>query len=98
MRELHLNEIQAVSGASMPGNAMLGMGFAGLALTIPVIVGGAILGVPTLGLGFVAMTAGIVGTAISGGMAIMGIVVNAISRGKNQPGPSPAPATPAARS
>ncbi|MGD8164595.1 hypothetical protein [Pantoea sp. FN0307] len=87
MRELQINQIQAVSGALMPAGAMLGMGYAGLALNIPVIVGGAVLGVPTLGLGFVAMTAGIVGTAISGGMTIMGIVMSAISKGKNKPEP-----------
>lgn len=94
MRELQRTEIQAVSGAAISADAMLGMGYAGLALTIPVIVGGAILGVPTLGLGFVAMTAGIVGTAISGGMTIMGIVMSAISKGKNKPDPVPEPVTP----
>ncbi|URQ61457.1 hypothetical protein LQ939_03725 [Pantoea alhagi] len=80
MRELQITEIQAVSGALMPADVMLGMGYAGLALNIPVIVGGAILGVPTLGLGFLVMTAGIVGTAISGGMTIMGIIAAARER------------------
>ncbi|GLR08609.1 hypothetical protein [Mixta theicola] len=86
MRELNLNEVQAVSGgAGMTADAMLGLGFAGLTVTIPVIVGGAIFGIPTLGLGFIAMTVGIVGAAISGGMAIMGVVASAVNRGRVDP-------------
>ena len=94
MKELKLNEIQAVSGGlGMSADALLGMGFTGLGVSIPVIVGGAILGVPTLGLGFIGMTVGIVGAAISGGMAIMGIVSSAINKGKADPVvPTPTPA------
>ncbi|MDR7343290.1 MAG: hypothetical protein E7H57_01775 [Pantoea sp.] len=85
MRELAINEIQAVSGGLMPSDAMLGMGYIGLGLNIPVIVAGAVLGIPTLGLGFLVMTAGIVGTAISGGMTIMGIIASARERKEATP-------------
>ncbi|GLR08610.1 hypothetical protein [Mixta theicola] len=76
MRELNFTELQAVSGSGMPANVMIGMGFTGLAVSIPVIVGGAVFGFDTWGLGYVAMAAGIVGAAISGGMALMGIISN----------------------
>lgn len=72
MRELTLAEVQAVSGGGLAGPALKTIGGLGLVVSIPVIVGGAILGVPTLGLGFIAMAAGIVGTALSGALMIMG--------------------------
>lgn len=97
MKELNLTQLQAVSGGvGMSADAMLGLGFTGLATSIPIIVGGAILGIPTLGLGFIGMTAGIVGAAISGGMAIMGIVSAAINKGKTNPVTPETPSTPAA--
>ncbi len=73
MKELTLTEVQAVSGGGLIGLGLVGAGGLGLLVSIPVIVGGAILGVPTLGLGFVAMAAGIVGTALSGAKMIVGI-------------------------
>lgn len=88
MKELNLNEIQAISGGvGMTADMMLGLGFAGMTVSIPVIVGGAILGVPTLGLGFIGMTVGIIGTAISGAMSIMGIVMAAKNRDQTETTP-----------
>jgi len=76
MRDLTLVEIQSVSGAGgQVGVGLLVAGGLGLLVSIPVIVGGAILGIPTLGLGFVAMALGIVGTALSGTAMITGIVL-----------------------
>jgi hypothetical protein len=86
MRELNVAELQHISGGSeeaMSGDAMLGFGFAGLAVSIPVIIGGAILGVPTLGLGFAAMAVGIFGTTLSGAMAIFGLVTNIIDKARS---------------
>lgn len=76
MRDLTLVEIQSVSGAGgLLGAGLLVVGGLGLLVSVPVIVGGAILGVPTLGLGFVAMALGIVGTALSGATMIVGIAL-----------------------
>lgn len=72
MRELTLPEISFVSGAG--STALLEAGAAGLLVSIPVIVGGAILGVPTLGLGFIVMAAGIVATALSGVATLLGLI------------------------
>lgn len=82
MREITATEMTLVSGGT---NATFAAGAIGLMVSIPVIVGGAILGVPTLGLGFVAMALGIVGTALSGALVLKGIV---------SPGTTPTP-TPA---
>lgn len=73
MRALLIKEIDVVSGAgildkivSPVPHAIRGVvGGVGLIISIPTIVLGAIAGVPTLGLGFVVMTVGIVGTALS---------------------------------
>ena len=76
MRELTVVEAESVSGgAGLIGLGMMAAGGLGLLASIPVIVGGAILGVPTLGLGFVAMAGGIVGTALSGAGMIAGLVL-----------------------
>gem|GEM_PF-996484 len=75
MRELTLAEVQSVSGGGLIGLGLKIAGGLGLLVSIPVIVGGAVLGVPTLGLGFVAMAAGIVGTALSGAALITGIAL-----------------------
>lgn len=77
MRELTFHEVSCVSGAAVESNSLLAAGAVGLLVSIPVIVGGAVLGVPTLGLGFIAMAAGIVGTALSGVAIILGIVQSA---------------------
>ncbi|WP_261643764.1 hypothetical protein [Erwinia mallotivora] len=73
MRELTFQEVTCVSGAGESSDLISG-GLLGLLVSIPVIVGGAILGIPTLGLGFIAMAAGIVGTALSGVAIISGLV------------------------
>lgn len=75
MKELTLAEVQSVSGGGLIGLGLTALGGVGLLVSIPVIVGGAILGVPTLGLGFVAMAAAIVGTALSGATMIVGVSV-----------------------
>ncbi|MFU9137244.1 hypothetical protein [Erwinia tasmaniensis] len=77
MRELTLTELNNVGGGAvdaLSGGLLLGAGSAGLAVGIPTIVGGAIWGIPTLGLGFIGMTSGIVVTALSGAMMILGTV------------------------
>ncbi|GKX54529.1 hypothetical protein SOASR030_06410 [Leminorella grimontii] len=72
MRELTLTEMEAVDG----GFGLLAVaGGIGLAVSIPTIVLGAIAGVPTLGLGFVVMAAGIVGTSLSGAAIITSMVI-----------------------
>jgi hypothetical protein len=63
MRTLTCVEMACVSGGAsgsgaindMGGDVIFTLGAAGLLVSIPVIVGGAILGVPTLGLGFIAI-------------------------------------------
>ena len=92
MRELNITEVHAVSGGAMTGDNMIGLGSLGLAVSIPVIVGGAILGVPTLGIGFIGMAVGIVGTALSGVMAIMGIIRSSRENGISNTPVDPAPA------
>ncbi|EXU75875.1 hypothetical protein [Erwinia mallotivora] len=79
MRELTFQEVTCVSGAGEDGGSLIATGALGLLVSIPVIVVGAILGIPTLGLGFVAMAAGIVGTALSGVAIISGIVQSSSS-------------------
>lgn len=75
MRELALTEVELVNGGlGVFGTGLLFAGGAGLVFSIPTIVAGAILGIPTLGLGYIAMTAGIVGTAISGSAMVVGVV------------------------
>ena len=72
MRELTLTEMESVDG----GFGLLAVaGGIGLAVSIPTIVLGAVTGVPTLGLGFVAMAAGIVGTALSGAAIVTSVVL-----------------------
>lgn len=83
MRTLTSAETEFVGGAADSAvnntSSLMALGAAGLLVSIPVIVAGAILGVPTLGLGFVAMAVGIVATAISGALMIAGIVQSGVS-------------------
>lgn len=72
MRELNQMEIESVNG----GFGLLAIpAGVGLAVSIPTIVLGAINGPVSGGLGYVAMTAGIVGTALSGVAMIASIVL-----------------------
>jgi len=86
MRELSTNELSAVSGGIRPELIAAGIGLAipsglGLIASIPLIVAGAVLALPTLGLSFIPMTAGIIGTAFAGAGMITSIVLAAVGLG-----------------
>lgn len=88
MRQINEQEALLVNGGGLvAGGVLAAVSGIGLLISIPTIVIGAIAGVPTLGLGFVAMTAGIVGTALSG-VGMLGGVLMMIFSGKDEPSTS----------